>query len=879
MTNKKKHYKRLYLVIIFVFIIIISAIALSGLNDVTDPMVKVISYDENGNPYRESYGTLTKMGDDLVIITDYYVAEEVNSVEIMVSDKSRIYANVIKDPRTQTALLIPKTQSFLDKMNPINLGDSNTLIPGETLYMPNEDGSMDKGVMENLIPSFSEYYSPTIITNLKNHVHERGKPVLNYRNEIVGIMTFYKKDRIIIPINTYKKVYYSYYKNEEPPIIKPTGDLVIETGIPINLYLEGEGDGYIGKDMVDIKTIYSKNRNVSFGEIEKIQFGLEDSIYVLDTLYNRIYKFDHNYKLLYTEIKNDNEPPILKNPVSFSVTPAGLVYVLENMTDSSIKLFNRELELIKEVKLSDFTAGYNYNPNNFIPEKLPHFDIEAGDERVYILGRNIILIFDEKLNMLDIIGGNGIGENRFINATDIAILEDDSFAVLDQEGAAVKLFDKNGNYKLDFPIHAPIDNSISTFRGDHIIIMDKSNSKIKLFDNMGHFVRLYQVNSPSAYGVPKGLIFDDSENLHIFYDNQAYIKVYSNNGTLIKNVSSFTGYLNEEVENEINPISNEYYLYQPKLLTVTKNKTIMVDHNNYLHIFDKTDVVSQEQATENQITEEETEEATEEETLGEESPDEETTTEMQPQIKIKSKTFIPPIEYRFNISGIVSGIEENVVYLSESIKGSIYKYDITSGDFREILIKLDYLAYDFIPILAHFDGEYLYIIDKMNDRIIVSTKEGVVKDIETISIVNQPGNLPILDVTTTNTARGKEIIILTKTNQRYNIHNYDSQWRKISSVSPIEINKDFFLGSPVGIDIYNDTLFAIEPFEYHIMSFSLRSQDGRPSFNISNKVGMSYLKEPFDVLVRDGLLYVLDKGNNRVIEYDIMLNQTALNGE
>ncbi len=848
---------KVFLFFVFIFIIVISAIALSGLNDINTPLVKVLSYDENGNVYRESYGSITKMDDKYIIITDYYVVEEVKSAEVMISENSRIDASVIKDPRTQTAILIPKSQTTIDELNSLYIGNSSTLVSGEELYIHNEDGTKDLGIMENIIPSFSKYYSPTMITNFKNHIFERGKPVLNYRNEIVGIMTFYQRDRIIIPIDTYKKVYYSYMKDGDIPLTKPSGDLAIETGIPINFYPESEAGGYVGKDLVNIKSIYSKNQNIFFGNIQKIQFGLEESIYVLDSLYNRIYKFDKDYNFLYSDRKNENMRPLLENPVSFSVTPAGLVYVLDNMTNSTIKLFNRELELIKEVNLGDEFSNMDNSSNIYINDKLPNFDIEAGDERVYILGKNIILIFDEKLNMLKVIGGNGIGEDRFMNASDITILEDDSFAVLDQKGAIVKLFDRNGNFKLEFPIHAPVANSLSTFRGDHIVVVDKSNSKIKLFDNMGHFIRLYQVNPYSPYGVPKGLIFDDNENLHIYYENQSYIIVYSNTGTQLKIISSFTYDMTEEDIDNISPATNLYTIYSPKHLAVTPNNIILVDHKNYLHIFNR---------------------FLKEESNGEELEDY-PINEIQRKNIISSKPYLPPIDYRFNISGIEADDESDVVYLSESNRGKLYKYDVTSGEFVEILIKIKYLAHDFIPILAHFDGEYLYTIDKMNDRIIVSTTEGVVKEIEKITVENQPGNLPILDITTMNTARGKEIIILTKIMDKYSIHNYDSNWRRISSKPHIEIDKDFLLGRPIGLDVYQDTLFIVEPYEYHMMTYELVNNVENPTLTISSEVDISFLNEPSGVLVKNGKIFILDTGNNRVVEYDIMLNNTAINNK
>ncbi len=839
MHNKRKNSFRLYFIVVFSLIILASSLALTQINTNYLPLVEVISTNESGVQYRKSYGVMVKIGNENVILTDYFVVEEVDAAKVVIDKGATLDADVIKDPKTQTAMLIPKSKKEIDSKNTYTyqIGDSSSLIPGEKLFIPNGNGLKDAGIMESILPSFSVYYSPVLMTTFKSPSTDSGKPVLNYRDEVIGIVIFYQKDRIIVPINIIKSTYYNYYKKDQK-IIRDTQEN-IETGLPISIGTESERLS----NKTNIKSIYSKNNNCFFGNIDKIQFGVDKSIYVLDSFYKLIYKFDENYNLIY----DSNKAPViakLENPISFAVTTGGLVYVLENQTNSSIKRYNRELKLIDEINLKDVSykdeKGKTQKPNT----KLPCYDIETGNERVYVLSKNKILIFDEKLNMLKEIGGNGTATDRFKTATDIVALNDDSFAVLDQKGGKVKLFDRDGKYILEFPINAPVDNAISSFRGDAIIVVDKSNSKIKLFDKEGKFIRLYQVDSNSPYGVPKGLIFDEKELLHIYYENQPLINVFNITGTLMSTTSSFT-FDDHKNANSVYNVYNKYTIYNPKNIAITRNKLIMVDQDNNLHLFER-----------NIKTKEETGKISENETKK----------EKQMTAIIDSQTISLPINYRFNISGIVGDINTDTIYFSESIKGTIFKLDLSSENAKceELLLKLKSLAYDFIPVLVHYDGEILYIIDKMNQRIITTYTDGVIKDITSISNDTKDGSLPVIDITTTSS--GQEIFVLTKIKDKFYIHEYTKKWKEKQR---FEVKSDFVLGFPKGICINNNNIYILDPLENAILNYDVNTHKKSSNTPLPTQIGISYLNNPVDVVLENGLMYVLDNKNNRTIEYSL----------
>lgn len=861
MMKKGKKSFKLYLIFFLIIIILISSLALSQIENDDLPLVKVISFNENGVPYRESYGFIAKLGAENVIVTDYYVVEEVNSAKVVIDKANTLTANVLKDPKTQTAILIPKSKHILRNRYVYMIGDSSSIVPGEKLFIPNEKGKKDIGIMENLLPSFSKYYNQTMVTTFKNHVPESGKPILNYRNEVVGMLTFYQKDRIVVPINTFKDVYYDYYQKKKSIVYTPKKEVYKEPKIPvIPINIRTETSSNEPEEPVFVNNIFSKNNNCFLGEIAKIQFGIDGHIYVLDKAYKRIYKFDNNYNLLKGQNKNGISPQ-LENPISFAITKAGIIYVLENLTSSSIKIFNRNLELIKEVKFKNIHYNNLKGKRSKINLKLPNFDIEAGEQRVYVLSKNKILVFDEKLNMLREMGGNGVGKTYFKSATDISVLNDDKLVVLDQEGACVKLFDADSEFLLDFPIHAPVNNAITTYRGENVIVVDKSNSKIKLFDKNGNFLRLYQVNTHSPYGVAKGVIFDNKEQFHVYYENQSHIIVFNTTGTPVNVCSSFSYDSNRDGNSLYSSEYdyNKYSIYKPKNIALTKRNVVMADFNNYIHIFEKTDVKEESIDEESESTDEE------EEGIDEENIDE---TGEKKNI-IDAETVVLPIDYRFNISGLVGDKNSDTIYFSESIKGTIYKYDINAGTLTEILLKLKYLAYDFIPILAHFDGELLYIIDKLNQRIIVTDTNGVTKAMKTISYEISEKNLPVIDVTTIGSGREKEIFILTKKAEKFYIYEFNSDWEAISQRPPIEVKNDFTLGEPKSIAIYNHNIFITNTLENKILTLSTAGTEESYVLDVPNNVNASYLNKPSEIIINENSLYVLDEENNRTIEYKI----------
>ncbi len=869
MIIKGKKSIKLYLIFFLIAMILISSLALSQIENNDLPLVKVISFNENGSPYRESYGFITKLGEESVIITDYYVVEEVNSAKVIIDKANTLTANVLKDPKTQTAILIPKSKHMLRNRYRYIIGDSSSVVPGEKLFIPKEKGKKDIGIMENILPSFSNYYNQTMITTFKNHVPDSGKPILNYLNEVVGMLTFYQKDRIVVPINTFKDVYYDYYEKKKPLVYSPTEEVYTETNIPvIPINIRTENSTNQPTEPVFVNNIFSKNNNCFFGDIAKIQFGIDGHIYVLDRAYRRIYKFDNNYNLLKgNDVRGIS--PQLENPVSFAVTKAGIIYVLEKLTNSSIKIFNRDLELIKEVELKNVKYTNSNGRKSKINVKLPNFDIEAGEQRVYVLSKNKILIFDEKLNSLGEIGGNGVGENNFKSATDIAVMDNDNLVVLDQKGDCVKIFDEDSNFILDFPIHAPVNNAITTFRGENIIVVDKSNSKIKLFDENGHFIRLYQVNTSSPYGVAKGVIFDNKEQFHVYYEKQPHIIVFNTTGTPTNVCSSFAydNNVNSNSEYTVEQKHSKYSIYRPKNIALTQKSVVMTDFDNNLHVFKRTDFVEEEEEEDDEENNEEDGENNVEEEIIEEN----LTIEEKDNV-IDAETVVLPINYRFNISGVVGDKNSDTIYFSESIKGTIYKYDISTGELSEILLKLRYLAYDFIPILAHFDGELLYIIDKLNQRIIVTDVNGVTKAIKTISYKITEKSLPIIDVTTIGSGEEKEIFILTKKTEKFYIYEFNSKWETISKRPPIEVKNDFTLGEPKSIEIYNHNIFVVNTFKNEILTLSTAGTEESYVLSIPNNIDATYLNKPSEIIINGDSLYVLDEGNNRTVEYKISGN-------
>jgi len=149
------------------------------------------------NPYRYGQGSGFVWDTDGHIVTNNHVVENADSVEVIFADGTRLDAEVLgTDPDADLAVL--QVDEPAGGLNPLPLGDSDTLQPGQltiAIGAPyGQDFTMTSGIVSavgrTIRSGNSNYSIPEVIqTDAAINPGNSGGPLLNRHGEVIGINT------------------------------------------------------------------------------------------------------------------------------------------------------------------------------------------------------------------------------------------------------------------------------------------------------------------------------------------------------------------------------------------------------------------------------------------------------------------------------------------------------------------------------------------------------------------------------------------------------------------------------------------------------------------------------------------------------------------
>ncbi len=173
--------------------------------------------DEEEHPERQG-GTGFLISEDGYVVTNYHVIENADKVEVRLSNRERLTARIVgRDPATDLALLKIEAKQ---RLNPLPLGNSDSLRVGEWVMAIGDPLNFDKSVTVGVVSAKGRYgltadratssFENFIQTDAAINSGNSGGPLINVHGEVIGINTamFRPAQNIgfAVPINTLKSV-------------------------------------------------------------------------------------------------------------------------------------------------------------------------------------------------------------------------------------------------------------------------------------------------------------------------------------------------------------------------------------------------------------------------------------------------------------------------------------------------------------------------------------------------------------------------------------------------------------------------------------------------------------------------------------------------
>ncbi len=716
------------------------------------------------------------------------------------------------------------------------LGDSSIVNAGDKVVLPaTEPQGNLSGIIERIMPNFNNYFFPNFLTNMNIWMENDGKPALGINKRVIGVYSYYNKNKIIIPINAIKQRIY------DEKVIKDDFDFTMLDKKQVRP----------NKKEIDIayRTEFPKENNYIFGEISGLVFDDKNNVYVLDGINREIHKYSSDFSFVKT---NDPQQVDFQKPIDLAYSPSNILYVLDK-GEKQIKLLNTNLSLLKTIDFSVFSKEANFEPCR----------IKVDRDSIFVLSKNTHKIYKLKNNLVSEIGRYGFRKGELDHPSDFLIYENE-VVVLDKGNKRVQIYDKKGNFKLNFPVHLETEVRLAKYK-DKIICLDKYNNHVKIFDKNGYYLRMWNTQINSRYGSVDFIEFDNYSNGYVVYKNRSFIKVYDNKGFIDKSVANF--------------IDKNKHFYNVKSVNKDGDGNIIIldERNNLFRIKDD-----------------------ELEKLGNISDNR---------------------DFDANYICIASTGDNYLSFDSNNNQLVYFNSDL------EIVKKVGYFGYDygeFDKIMEiEVDNGEIYIADKYNKKVLVFDPEGYFKreipvivnkqpleidsifiktiertveiekdldgmpvdiektaentetedetDGEAVSDVEKDGDNPVPsedeELVETKTEIIKTLIVLAENF----VCEYDFEGNLLNSFH-IKKSEKPFIGLAKSVAAYSDKyIFVADTFNNTVQIFDQNGQFIKNFGSVGS--GNEEFNQPRFLYLSENFLYVMDYINNRIMKYEIVIEQ------
>ncbi len=826
--------KRIVLVIL-AFIVIILPIYILASSKVKSK-VKKIGILRNNRFTFKSYGFY--ISHEGHILTTHYHTQQLNSIKIRPT--RTINAHLYKSSPLEGYTIFKTRVSSMDQI--YRLGDSDSVDIGDQVTLAGET----RGQILYKLNNFNNYHFPCFLADFSYTMMDMGKPVLDVNNRAIGMLINYKNSVIIIPINRIK-----------PLIKKPLRDLQHRRPGGYRIV-------YIDKVRATAKNAstipmpvkeYGGNPDYNFGSIKDMAFDQDNNLYVIDDVYREVKKIalsglreeftsprmvqpktpslkmdDKKTPSLKGKMKGkpvvvdksvetrkekvshrpiNTRKAFIKQPVSLTITANNNIYILDHAR-RKIVLFNQDLKNVYEI-------NYNNVAKTFNPIKVRAFGNElfvvSDVHRLYHLEQDKMSLKIKAIH-------NKLARIEFMDLAQ----ENGLFYWLDHAHHEIRIMDKNRVVSRRFKIQAktPYPSSIAIYKGI-IYVFDKESGEISLYDGKGKFIRYWSGDISNKSGSPTIMRISPAGILAIAYEGHPHIRLFQLNGTLIKILSPFSNQ-DREVENPISICIDPL----KRLSIITGGPGV------HLYPTENTKIASP----------------------GDSSP--------------RSIKYLLKNDLTVSFRGIASD-SKGLFFLSDTRKDRVFAFPKTPG--AEIMSfsgkELGELNQ---PVQLAYSKGYLYIADKENHRIVKIDAKGILQKAFPVRTKNGRILYP-QDLTVSESG----FVYVLAQNR---VLKFDTDGKYLTEFR-VEQGKDSYLGYAKGIAVSDgdDTLYISDTYNNRILRYDDKGtlidyfgRLGGGKVTVA-KQGNEEFNRPWDLIIHLGQLYVVDKGNHRVIQYAIQSSQ------
>ncbi len=827
-------FKRIVIVILS-FIVIILPFYIIASSQVKSN-VKKIGILKNKRFVFKSYGFY--ISHEGHILTTHQHSRNLNSVKVRPT--RTVSAHLYKSFPLEGYTLFKARKSPMDQI--YRLGDSDSVDIGDQVTL---DGG-SKGQILYKLNNFNNYHYPCFLTDFAYNRTDMGKPVLDVNNKVIGMLINYKNSVVIVPINRIKHL----IKKPLKDLIsrRPGGYRVVYIDKVKPKAMEG------GTSPVPVKE-YAGNPDYSFGSIKDMAFDQNNNLYIIDEYYREVKKIALSglreeftppdmMKTKAPSMKKDDKKipsmkgktkakPIvvdrsvekrmkkvshrpfntrkisIKQPVSLTITDNNNIYVLDHAS--------RKIVLLNQDLINVYDINYNKIAKTFNPVKVRAFGNElfavSDVNRLYHLEQDkASLKIKAKVNKLKKVEFMDLAQGNGL------------FYWLDHAHRTIRIMDKNRVLSRTIKIRSktPYPSSIAVYKGI-IYVFDKESGKISLYGGKGKFIRYWSGDISNKSGSPTLMRVSSAGIVAIAYEGHSHIRLFHLNGKLIKILSSFSDQ-SKEVEN---PISISIDPLK-RLSIITGGPGV------HLYPTENTKIVSP----------------------GDSSP--------------RSIKYLLKRDLTVSFRGIASD-SEGLFFLSDTRKDRVFAFPKAPG--AEIMsfsgMELGELNQ---PVQLAYSKGYLYIADKENHRVVKINAKGTLQ--KTFPVRTESGRILYPQDLTVSQA-GHVYVLAQNT-----VLKFDTEGKYLTEFK-VEQSENSYMGYAKGIAFSDadDTLYISDTYNNRILRYDSKGTlidhfgrlgGGKVRVGEQNK---DEFNRPWDLIVHEGQLFVVDKGNHRVIQYNIQSTQ------
>ncbi len=336
-------------------------------------------------------------------------------------------------------------------------------------------------------------------------------------------------------------------------------------------------------------------------------------------------------------------------------------------------------------------------------------------------------------------------------------------------------------------------------------VFDKENQKISIHNKDGQLINFWSGDISTKQGSAQYVKISPAGIVAVVYRNNSHIRLFQMNGDLIKNISVFSD-KGKELESPLSVAVNS----NNRLFEVNGSSTI---HNYNL---------------------------------------------AQRSKQFSEVKYLLSDDFSPSFRGICEG-SGGKIYVSDTERDRILIYP---RNHQSTILKISGRELGELnqPTQLAYSGGMIYILDKANHRVVKVNEEGILQ--KAFEIKDRKGKL--LDPQDITVSPDGKVYILAENK----IVSYNGiSGVKIPGEMLIRRGTQSYLGYAKGIAYQNGVLFVADTYNNRILKYDTKGQWTGEFGSIGGDMGEFY--HPWDIIAVKNRLLIVDKGNHRIVEYQI----------